>query len=41
MRVEFDKLIFEDSLIFFESGRVISKNNLEGQQGHNVEEVQI
>ena len=32
--------LFEDSIYCFESGRVISKNYLEGQQSNNVQEVQ-
>ena len=40
MRVDFDKFIFEYIQYYFESGRVISKNDLEGQRGHNVQEVQ-
>ena len=40
MRVEFDKFRFEYSQSCFEYGRVISQNDLEGQQGHNVQKVQ-
>ena len=40
LRVEFDKFRFEDSQDCFESVRVISKNNLEGQQNHNIQEIQ-
>ena len=41
VRVDFDKFIFEDIKDCFESGMVISKNDLEGQQSHNVQEVQM
>ena len=33
--------LFEDSQYYFESGEGISKNNLESQQSHNGQEVQV
>ena len=41
LRVDFDKFQFEDSLHYFQSSMVISKNDLEGQQSHNVQEVHM
>ena len=41
LRIDFGKFRFECSLNCFESGRVISKNDLEGQQTHNVQEVRM
>ena len=41
LRVAFEILNFEDSLYCFDSGRVISKNSLEGQLSHNVQEDHI
>ena len=39
MRVYLDKFWFEYILGCFESGRLISRNVLEGQQSHNVQQV--
>ena len=41
VRVDFDKFRFEDGPDCFKSGRVISKNDLEGQQRHNIQEVHM
>ena len=38
LRVDFEILNFEDSLYCFDYGRVRSKNILEGQLSHNVQE---
>ena len=35
--VDFDKFLFEDIKYCFESVRVISKNDMQGQQNHNVQ----
>ena len=40
LRVELEKYQFEDSLDCFGSGRVISKNDREGQQSQNFQEAQ-
>ena len=40
LKLDFETFIFEDGQDYFESGRVISKNDLEGKQNHNVWEVQ-
>ena len=40
LKLDFETFIFEDIQDYFESGRVISKNDLAGKQNHNVWEVQ-
>ena len=40
VRIDLDKFLVEDRQDCCESGRVISKNDLEGQQNHNFQEVQ-
>ena len=39
-RFDSEKFTFEDSPNCSNSGRMISKNNLEGQQNHNFQEFQ-
>ena len=39
--IDIDKFRFEDGKDCCESGMVISKNDLEGQQSHNVQEVHM
>ena len=41
VRIYFNKFRLECSRDYFESGRVISMNNIEGQQSHNVQEVHM